>query len=38
MLLSLEACFDEAGADAAFIAKALGTIARACGIAVPPVL
>lgn len=28
----LEACFEEAGDDAAFIAKALGTIARARGI------
>lgn len=27
--LYLEACFDEAGDDAAFIAKALGTVARA---------
>jgi probable addiction module antidote protein len=32
MLLYLEACFDEAGDDAAFIAKALGTIARARGM------
>ncbi len=29
----LEACLDEAGDDAAFIAKALGTIARAKGMA-----
>lgn len=29
MTLYLEACFDEAGDDAAFIAKALGDIARA---------
>ena len=28
----LQACFDEAGDDAAFIAKALGTIARAKGM------
>jgi probable addiction module antidote protein len=28
----LEACLDEAGDDAAFIAKALGTIARAKGM------
>jgi probable addiction module antidote protein len=28
----LEACFEEAGDDAAFIAKALGTIARARGM------
>lgn len=28
----LEACFEEAGNDAAFIAKALGTIARARGM------
>lgn len=28
----LQACLDEAGADAAFIAKALGTIARAKGM------
>lgn len=28
----LEACLDEAGNDAAFIAKALGTIARAKGM------
>lgn len=27
--LYLQACFDEAGGDAAFIAKSLGTIARA---------
>lgn len=30
--LYLEACFDEAGEDAAFITKALGTIARAKGM------
>jgi probable addiction module antidote protein len=30
--LYLEACIDEAGNDAAFIAKALGTIARAKGM------
>lgn len=30
--LYLEACFEEAGDDAAFIAKALGTIARARGM------
>lgn len=29
MVLYLEACFEEAGDDAAFIAKALGTIAKA---------
>ena len=29
MALYLEACLQEAGDDAAFIAKALGTIARA---------
>ncbi len=28
----LQACFDEAGDDAAFIVKALGTIARAKGM------
>lgn len=28
MALYLEACFDEAGEDAAFIVKALGTISR----------
>ena len=28
----LEACLEEAGDDAAFIAKALGTIARAKGM------
>lgn len=33
IVLYLEACFDEAGDDAAFIAKALGTIARAKGMA-----
>ena len=33
MALYLEACFEEAGDDAAFIAKALGTIARAKGMA-----
>lgn len=32
MALYLEACLEEAGADAAFIAKALGTIARAKGM------
>ncbi|SFB64293.1 addiction module antidote protein [Azotobacter beijerinckii] len=32
MALYLEACFEEAGEDAAFIAKALGTIARAKGM------
>ena len=32
MLLYLDACFEEAGDDAAFIAKALGTIARARGM------
>ncbi len=32
MALSLEACLEEAGDDAAFIAKALGTIARAKGM------
>ena len=32
MALYLEACFEEAGEDAAFIAKALGTIARARGM------
>jgi probable addiction module antidote protein len=32
MVLYLEACFEEAGDDAAFIAKALGTIARAKGM------
>ena len=31
-VLYLEACLDEAGDDAAFIAKALGTIARAKGM------
>ncbi len=30
--LYLEACIDEAGSDAAFIAKALGNIARAKGM------
>ena len=30
--LYLEACLEEAGGDAAFIAKALGTIARAKGM------
>ena len=29
----LEACFDEAGGDAAFIAAALGEVARAYGMA-----
>lgn len=33
MALYLEACIEEAGDDAAFIAKALGTIARAKGMA-----
>ena len=33
MVLYLEACLDEAGDDAAFIAKALGIIARAKGMA-----
>ena len=32
MVAYLEACIDEAGDDAAFIAKALGTIARAKGM------
>ncbi len=32
MALYLEACLEEAGSDAAFIAKALGTIARAKGM------
>ena len=32
MVSYLEACLDEAGSDAAFIAKALGTIARAKGM------
>jgi probable addiction module antidote protein len=32
MTLYLEACFDEAGDDAAFIASALGDIARAKGM------
>jgi probable addiction module antidote protein len=32
MALYLEACLKEAGDDAAFIAKALGTIARAKGM------
>ena len=32
MALYLEACLQEAGDDAAFIAKALGTIARAKGM------
>ena len=32
MALYLEACFQEAGDDAAFIAKALGNIARAKGM------
>lgn len=32
MVLHLEACMEEAGDDAAFIAKALGTIARAKGM------
>ena len=33
MAAYLEACLDEAGGDAAFIAKALGNIARAKGMA-----
>lgn len=33
MAAYLEACIDEANGDAAFIAKALGDIARAKGIA-----
>jgi probable addiction module antidote protein len=33
MALYLEACFQEAGDDALFIAKALGNIARAKGMA-----
>lgn len=32
MVLYLEACLEEAGDDAAFISKALGTIARARGM------
>lgn len=32
MAMYLEACFEEAGDDAAFIAKALGNIARARGM------
>lgn len=32
IVMYLEACLDEAGDDAAFIAKALGTIARAKGM------
>ncbi len=32
MAMYLEACLEEAGDDAAFIAKALGTIARAKGM------
>ena len=32
MVLYLETCLEEAGDDAAFIAKALGTIARAKGM------
>ena len=32
IVLYLEACLEEAGGDAAFIAKALGTIARAKGM------
>jgi probable addiction module antidote protein len=32
MVLYFEACLDEAGDDAAFIAKSLGTIARARGM------
>ena len=40
MAAYLEACFDEADGDAAFIAKALGDIARAKGMAhkVPPAM
>ena len=33
MAAYLEACFEEAGGDAAFISKALGDIARAKGMA-----
>jgi probable addiction module antidote protein len=33
MAAYLEACFEEAGEDAAFIAKALGDVARAKGMA-----
>lgn len=33
MAIYLEACFEEAGDDAEFIAKALGNIARAKGMA-----
>ncbi len=33
MALYLQACMEEAGDDAAFIAKALGTLARARGMA-----
>ena len=33
MVLYLEACFEEAGVDAAYIASALGDIARAKGMA-----
>ena len=32
MALYLEACFEEAGDDAAFISKALGTVARSKGM------
>ncbi len=32
MLLYLQACFDEAGDDAAYIARAVGTVARARGM------
>lgn len=32
MALYLQACFEEAGDDAAFIAKAIGTIAKARGM------
>jgi len=32
MALYLQACFEEAGDDAAFISKALGTIARSKGM------
>ncbi len=34
MAMYLEACFEEAGDDAAFIAKALGHIARAKGMSI----
>lgn len=35
MALYLEACLEEAGDDTAFVAKALGTIARAKGLNQP---